>query len=424
MKIMVVGGGGREHAIIKKIKENENVEKIYALPGNGGIAADAECVNVKATDLDGICQFAKENAIDYAVVAPDDPLVLGCVDRLNDLGIPCFGPEAKAAIIEGSKVFSKNLCKKYGIPTAEYEVFTDMESALNYLETAPIPTVIKADGLALGKGVIIAETREDAKKAVKDMMEDKVFGKSGEQIVIEEFLTGPEVSVLSFTDGKVVVPMISSMDHKRALDGDKGLNTGGMGTVAPNPYYTKSIAERCMNEIFIPTMNAMNAEGRTFKGCLYFGLMLTPTGPKVIEFNCRFGDPETQVVLPLLKTDLLTIMQAVTNSTLSEIDVEFSSESAACVVMASSGYPQKYETGFEITASEEVMKDIFVAGARLENGKLLTGGGRVLGVTALGNCLSCAINNAYEKVSKVHFDNAFYRKDIGKRALQAQKGND
>ncbi|MBR3988111.1 MAG: phosphoribosylamine--glycine ligase [Clostridia bacterium] len=422
MKIMVVGGGGREHAIIKKIKENESVEKIYALPGNGGIAADAECVAVKATDLDGICQFAKENAIDYAVVAPDDPLVLGCVDRLNELGIPCFGPEAKAAIIEGSKVFSKNLCKKYGIPTAEYEVFTDMESALTYLDTAPIPTVIKADGLALGKGVIIAETREDAKKAVKDMMEDKVFGKSGDQIVIEEFLTGPEVSVLSFTDGKVVVPMISSMDHKRALDGDKGLNTGGMGTVAPNPYYTKSIADRCMKEIFIPTMNAMNAEGRTFKGCLYFGLMLTPTGPKVIEFNCRFGDPETQVVLPLLKTDLLTIMQAVTNSTLSEIDVEFSTDSAACVVMASSGYPQKYETGFEITAEGDVMKDIFVAGAKLEDGKLLTGGGRVLGVTALGSCLSCAINNAYDKVSKVHFDNAFYRKDIGKRALQAQKG--
>lgn len=422
MKIMVVGGGGREHAIIKKINENQSVEKIYALPGNGGIAADAECVNIKATDLDGICEFAKANAIDYAVVAPDDPLVLGCVDRLNELDIPCFGPEAKAAIIEGSKVFSKNLCKKYGIPTAEYEVFTDIQSALNYLETAPIPTVIKADGLALGKGVIIAETREDAKKAVKDMMEDKVFGKSGDQIVIEEFLTGPEVSVLSFTDGKVVVPMISSMDHKRALDGDKGLNTGGMGTVAPNPYYTKSIAERCMEEIFVPTMNAMNAEGRTFKGCLYFGLMLTPDGPKVIEFNCRFGDPETQVVLPLLKTDLLTIMQAVTNSTLSQIDVEFSNESAACVVMASKGYPQKYETGFEITASDDVMKDIFVAGAKLADGKLLTGGGRVLGVTALGSCLSCAINNAYEKVSKVHFDNAFYRKDIGKRALQAQKG--
>ncbi len=422
MKIMVVGGGGREHAIIKKLKENESVEKIYALPGNGGIAADAECVAVKATDLDGICEFAKNNSIDYAVVAPDDPLVLGCVDRLTELGIPCFGPEAKAAIIEGSKVFSKNLCKKYGIPTAEYEVFTDMESALNYLETAPIPTVIKADGLALGKGVIIAETREDAKKAVKDMMEDKVFGKSGDQIVIEEFLTGPEVSVLSFTDGKVVVPMISSMDHKRALDDDKGLNTGGMGTVAPNPYYTKSIADRCMEEIFIPTMNAMNAEGRTFKGCLYFGLMLTPTGPKVIEFNCRFGDPETQVVLPLLKTDLLTVMQAVTNSTLSDIDVEFSTESAACVVMASEGYPVKYQSGFEITAEGDVMKDIFVAGAKLEEGKLLTAGGRVLGVTALGNCLSCAINNAYEKVGKVHFDNAFYRKDIGKRALQAQKG--
>ena len=422
MKIMVVGGGGREHAIIKKLKENESVEKIYALPGNGGIAADAECVDVKATDLDGICEFAKENSIDYAVVAPDDPLVLGCVDRLNELGIPCFGPEAKAAIIEGSKVFSKNLCKKYGIPTAEYEVFTDMESALEYLETAPIPTVIKADGLALGKGVIIAETREDAKKAVKDMMEDKVFGKSGDQIVIEEFLTGPEVSVLSFTDGKVVVPMISSMDHKRALDDDKGLNTGGMGTVAPNPYYTKTIADRCMEEIFIPTMNAMNTEGRTFKGCLYFGLMLTPTGPKVIEFNCRFGDPETQVVLPLLKTDLLTVMQAVTNSTLSDIDVEFSTESAACVVMASEGYPVKYQSGFEITAEGDVMKDIFVAGAKLEDGKLLTAGGRVLGVTALGSCLSCAINNAYEKVEKVHFDNAFYRKDIGKRALQAQKG--
>ena len=424
MKIMVVGGGGREHAIIKKIKENQSVEKIYALPGNGGIAADAECVDVKATDLEGICNFAKENAIDYAVVAPDDPLVLGCVDKLSELGIPCFGPEAKAAIIEGSKVFSKNLCKKYGIPTAEYEVFTDMDKALEYLETAPIPTVIKADGLALGKGVIIAETREDAKKAVKEMMEDKVFGKSGDQIVIEEFLTGPEVSVLSFTDGKVVVPMISSMDHKRALDGDKGLNTGGMGTVAPNPYYTKSIADRCMQEIFVPTMNAMNAEGRTFKGCLYFGLMLTPTGPKVIEFNCRFGDPETQVVLPLLKTDLLTIMQAVTSSTLSDIDVEFSTESCACVVMASKGYPQKYESGFEITADDDVMKDVYVAGAKLSDGKLLTAGGRVLGVTALGNCLSCALNNAYEKVNKVHFDNAFYRKDIGKRALQAQKGND
>ncbi len=422
MKIMVVAAAGREHAIIKKIKENENVEKIYALPGNGGIAADAECVDVKATDLDGICKFAEENKIDYAVVAPDDPLVLGCVDSLNALGIPCFGPEAKAAINEGSKVFSKNLCKKYGIPTAEYEVFTDMDKALEYLETAPVPTVIKADGLALGKGVIIAETREDAKKAVKDMMQDKVFGKSGDQIVIEEFLTGPEVSVLSFTDGKVVVPMISSMDHNRALDDDKGLNTGRMGTVAPNPYYTNDIAKECMDTIFVPTINAMNAEGRTFKGCLYFGLMLTPSGPKVIEFNCRFGDPETQVVLPLLKTDLLTIMQATTNSTLSEIDVEFSKESAACVVMASEGYPQSYKTGFEITAEGDVMKDVYIAGAKLSDGKLLTGGGRVLGVVAKGNCLSCAINNAYDKVNKVHFENAFYRKDIGKRALQAQKG--
>lgn len=424
MKIMVVGGGGREHAIIKKLKENKSIDKIYALPGNGGIAADAKCIPIKATDLDGICEFAKNSSIDYAVVAPDDPLVLGCVDRLEAIGIPCFGPRANAAIIEGSKVFSKNLCKKYGIPTAEYQTFSDMNEALKYLDTAPIPTVIKADGLALGKGVIIAETREQAKKAVKDMMESKVFGKSGEQIVIEEFLTGPEVSVLSFTDGNTVVPMVSSMDHKRALDGDKGLNTGGMGTIAPNPYYTKSIAKKCMEEIFLPTVNAMNSEGRTFKGCLYFGLMLTANGPKVIEFNCRFGDPETQVVLPLLKSDLLTVMQAVTSSTLADINVEFSEESAACVVMASSGYPQKYETGFEITADDGVMKNVFVAGAALKDGKLLTSGGRVLGVTALGNCLSCAINNAYEKVEKIHFYNAFYRKDIGKRALQAQKGNE
>ena len=423
MKIMVVGGGGREHAIIKKLKENKSVEVIYALPGNGGIAADAQCVDIKATDLDGICKFAEENTIDYAVVAPDDPLVLGCVDRLNAMGIPCFGPEAKAAIIEGSKVFSKNLCKKYGIPTAEYEVFNNAEDAIEYLKTAPIPTVIKADGLALGKGVIIAETREAAVNAVKEIMEDKVFGKSGDNIVIEEFLTGPEVSVLSFTDGKCVVPMISSMDHKRALDGDKGLNTGGMGTVAPNPYYTEEVAKECMETIFLPTINAMNEEGRTFKGCLYFGLMLTPAGPKVIEFNCRFGDPETQVVLPLLKTDLLTVMQAVTNSTLSEINVEFSDENCACVVMASKGYPQKYETGFEIKAEGDVMKDVFVAGAKLSEGKLLTGGGRVLGVTAKGETLEEALMNAYANVDKVHFDNAFFRKDIGQRALQAKKGN-
>lgn len=420
MKIMVVGGGGREHAIIKKLKENKEITEIYALPGNGGIAADATCVPVKATDLDGICNFAKENAIDYAVVAPDDPLVLGCVDALSELGIPCFGPEKKAAIIEGSKVFSKNLMKKYGIPTAEYEVFTDLESALNYLETAPIPTVIKADGLALGKGVIIAMTRDEAKAAVRSMMEDKIFGESGSQVVVEEFLTGPEVSVLSFTDGKTVVPMISSMDHKRALDGDKGLNTGGMGTVAPNPYYTKEIADRCMKEIFLPTIEAMNKEDRSFKGCLYFGLMLTEKGPKVIEYNCRFGDPETQVVLPLLESDLLTVMKATTNGTLAETEVKFADKNACCVIMASEGYPQKYESGYEIKIADEVSDSVYVAGAKLEDGVLKNAGGRVLGVTAVEETLEKAIDSAYEKVQKVTFANAFYRKDIGKKAKEAK----
>ncbi|MBQ7862650.1 MAG: phosphoribosylamine--glycine ligase [Clostridia bacterium] len=420
MKIMVVGGGGREHAIIKKLKENKEITEIYALPGNGGIAADATCVPVKATDLDVICNFAKENAIDYAVVAPDDPLVLGCVDALSELGIPCFGPEKKAAIIEGSKVFSKNLMKKYGIPTAEYEVFTDLESALNYLETAPIPTVIKADGLALGKGVIIAMTRDEAKAAVRSMMEDKIFGESGSQVVVEEFLTGPEVSVLSFTDGKTVVPMISSMDHKRALDGDKGLNTGGMGTVAPNPYYTKEIADRCMKEIFLPTIEAMNKEDRSFKGCLYFGLMLTEKGPKVIEYNCRFGDPETQVVLPLLESDLLTVMKATTNGTLAETEVKFADKNACCVIMASAGYPQKYESGYEIKIADEVKDSVYVAGAKLEDGILKNAGGRVLGVTAVEETLEKAIDSAYEKVQKVTFANAFYRKDIGKKAKEAK----
>ena len=420
MKIMVVGGGGREHAIIKKLKENKEITEIFALPGNGGIAADATCVPVKATDLDGICNFAKENAIDYAVVAPDDPLVLGCVDALSELGIPCFGPEKKAAIIEGSKVFSKNLMKKYGIPTAEYEVFTDLESALNYLETAPIPTVIKADGLALGKGVIIAMTRDEAKAAVRSMMEDKIFGESGSQVVVEEFLTGPEVSVLSFTDGKTVVPMISSMDHKRALDGDKGLNTGGMGTVAPNPYYTKEIADRCMKEIFLPTIDAMNKEDRSFKGCLYFGLMLTEKGPKVIEYNCRFGDPETQVVLPLLESDLLTVMKATTNGTLAETEVKFADKNACCVIMASEGYPQKYESGYEIKIADEVSDSVYVAGAKLEDGVLKNAGGRVLGVTAVEETLEKAIDSAYEKVQKVTFANAFYRKDIGKKAKEAK----
>lgn len=421
MNIMVVGGGGREHAIIKKLKENPGITNIYALPGNGGIARDAVCVDIKATEIDKITAFAKENAIDYAVVAPDDPLVLGCVDALNEVGIPCFGPKANAAIIEGSKVFSKNLMKKYGIPTAEYETFNDMEAALNYLETAPIPTVIKADGLALGKGVIIAETREDAKRAVKEMMQDKKFGKSGDNIVIEEFLTGPEVSVLSFTDGKTVVPMISSMDHKRAGDNDTGLNTGGMGTIAPNPYYTQDIANRCMKEIFLPTINAMNAEGRTFTGCLYFGLMITEQGPKVIEYNCRFGDPETQVVLPLLESDLLTVMQATTNGTLSETEVKFSNKNACCVIMASEGYPLSYEKGFELHIPDEIADSVYVAGARKEDGKLLTNGGRVLGVTAVEDTLAEAIDAAYKKVGTISFDNAYYRQDIGTHALNAVK---
>ena len=421
MKIMVVGGGGREHAIIKKIKENSSVSEIYALPGNGGIARDAICVDVGAKDVENIVKFAVDNKIDYAIVAPDDPLVLGTVDALEEKGIPCFGPRANAAIIEGSKVFSKNLMKKYNIPTAAYEVFDDMDAALNYLETAPIPTVIKADGLALGKGVVIAQTREEAIDAVKSMMKDKIFGKSGDTVVVEEFLTGPEVSVLSFTDGKVVVPMISSMDHKRIGDNDTGLNTGGMGTVAPNPYYTKEIAEECMEKIFLPTINAMNAEGRTFKGCLYFGLMLTPNGPKVIEYNCRFGDPETQVVLPLLESDLLTVMQAVTNGTLDTTEVKFKDENACCVIMASNGYPTSYEKGFEIDIPEAISDNVYVAGAEAKDGKLLTNGGRVLGATAVADTLENAIKASYSLVEQIKFDNSYYRNDIGAKALKAKE---
>ena len=421
MKVMVIGGGGREHAIIKKLKESKEITELYALPGNGGIADDAVCVNIGATDIAAQVKFAAENKIDYAVVAPDDPLCLGAVDELTKAGIPCFGPDKKAAIIEGSKVFSKNLMKKYGIPSAAYEVFDNPESALSYLETAPLPAVIKADGLALGKGVIIAETREAAKRAVRDIMEDKVFGKSGEKIVIEEFLTGPEVSVLSFTDGETVVPMVSSMDHKRALDGDKGLNTGGMGTIAPNPYYTPEIAKQCMEKIFLPTVNAMNAEGRTFKGCLYFGLMLTADGPKVIEYNCRFGDPETQVVLPLLESDLFTVMRAVTNGTLKETEVRFKNGAAACVIIASGGYPVSYRKGFEIKMDESVKDSVYVAGAEIKDGRLVTSGGRVLGVTATALTLKEAICAAYEKAEKISFENAFYRKDIGLKALNAGK---
>lgn len=418
MKIMVVGGGGREHAIIKKIKENPAVSQIFALPGNGGIAADAVCVDIGAKDIEGITKFAVENNIDFAVVAPDDPLVLGAVDALKAAGIKTFGPDKKAAIIEGSKAFSKELMKKYNIPTAAYEIFSDMDKALEYVKTCPVPVVVKADGLALGKGVIIAETRQAAEDAVKTIMGDKIFGDSGNQVVIEEFLTGPEVSVLSFTDGKTIVPMISSMDHKRALDGDKGLNTGGMGTVAPNPYYTEDVAKTCIETIFKPTIEAMNKEGRSFSGCLYFGLMITEKGPKVIEYNCRFGDPETQVVLPLLESDLLDIMLKIYDGKLDEADVRFADKCACCVVMASDGYPKKYDTGFEITMPED--KNIYVAGARIKDGRLVTGGGRVLGVTETADTLREAIDKAYETVSQVKFANAYYRHDIGARALEAE----
>ena len=418
MKIMVIGGGGREHAIIRKLKENPAAETIYALPGNGGIAADAVCVPVKATDLEGITAFAREKGIDYAVVAPDDPLALGCVDALEAIGVPCFGPRKNAAVIEGSKVFAKDLMKKYGIPTAAYEVFDSAESALRYLDTAPIPTVVKADGLALGKGVTVAMTREEAKAAVREIMEDKKFGKSGDRIVIEEYLEGPEVSVLSFTDGNVVKPMVSSMDHKRAGDGDTGPNTGGMGTVAPNPYYTPEIAQRCMEEIFLPTIRAMKAEGREFRGCLYFGLMITRDGPKVIEYNYRFGDPETQVVLPLMESDLLTVMQAVTEGRLADCEVRFRPEHACCVVLASAGYPGAYGKGYEITIPDAVRPHVFVAGAALKDGRLVTSGGRVLGVTATAETLPEAVRQAYALADQVTFENRYCRRDIGGRALQ------
>lgn len=425
MDIMVIGGGGREHCIIKSLKKNTDIANIYALPGNGGIAADAQCVNISAKDVKGIIDFAVKNKIDFAVIAPEDPLVLGLADELIKLNIPCFGPNANAAIIEGSKVFSKALMKKYGIPTAQFEVFRSETEAIKYLKTANYPVVVKADGLAAGKGVVIAENEQSAVKAVHSMMSDKVFGESGSNIVLEEFLTGPEVSVLAFTDGKVMVPMVSSMDHKRSHDGDRGLNTGGMGTVAPNPYYTEEIAERCMKDIFMPTMNAMNAEGRTFKGCLYFGLIITPNGPKVIEYNCRFGDPETQVVLPLLKTDLFTIMQAVASERLGEVNVEFNDGAACCVVVASQGYPEKYETGYEIQVDDsDQTENVFVyhAGTSLKNGRLATSGGRVLGVTAVAQDLSEAIAKAYSAVDRIKFKGAYYRTDIGRAALAAKKG--
>ena len=419
MKVMVIGGGGREHAIVKKLKENQDITELYVLPGNGGIAMDATCVNIGATDLNGIASFAVEHGIEYAVVTPDDPLVLGAVDLLESKGIPCFGPNKAAAIIEGSKAFAKDFMQRHGIPTAKYATFTDPEAALAHVETAPLPVVVKADGLALGKGVVIANTRDEAKEAVRASMCEGRFGHSGETVVIEEFLTGPEVSVLAFTDGKTVVPMVSSMDHKRAKDGDEGLNTGGMGTIAPNPYYTKEIAARCMDEIFLPTVRGMAEEGRPFKGCLYFGLMLTPLGPKVIEYNCRFGDPETQVVLALLESDLFTIMRATTDGTLRPDMVRFSDKAAACVIMASDGYPLHYEKGYAITMTDAVKPHVLVAGAKQQDSKLVTSGGRVLGVVAVEDTLKAALDTAYARVNEVHFDNAFYRRDIGKRALEA-----
>lgn len=425
MKVLVVGGGGREHALIRKIKESSKVDEIFCTPGNGGISYDAKCFDVSATDIDGVVDLAKKLSVDLVVVAPDDPLVAGMVDALNDAGFKTFGPRANAAIIEGSKVFSKELMQKYNIPTAEYKVFDNANDAIEYIkEKNEFPTVIKADGLALGKGVIIPENLDDAVAGVKEIMEDKIFGASGNNIVVEEFLTGPEVSVLAFTDGKCVKPMVSSMDHKRALDGDKGLNTGGMGTVSPNPYYTEEVAAECMDKIFMPTINAMNQEGRTFKGCLYFGLMITPKGPKVIEYNCRFGDPETQVVLPRLKTDIIDIFEAINNETLSDLDIEWSEKACACVIMASGGYPKSYKKGVEITGLTLGQLDgvtVYHAGTKIENDKLVTSGGRVLGVTALGDSLADALKKSYEAVENIHFDNAHYRKDIGKRALEANK---
>jgi len=419
MKILVVGGGGREHAIALKLRENPEVEEIFAAPGNGGMAAFCTLAPIKASDVEGMVAFAKEKKIDFVVVAPDDPLVLGMADAMEEAGIPAFGPSKAAAAIEGSKAFSKGLMKKYGIPTARYEVFDSEEAAAAYVKAQnSYPTVIKADGLALGKGVIIAEDEKAAMDAIHSIMGDRIFGASGSRIVVEEFLEGPEVSVLSFTDGKTIVPMVSSKDHKRALDGDKGLNTGGMGTIAPNPYYTPEMADRCMREIFLPTMAAMNAEKRTFKGCLYFGLMLTKNGPKVIEYNCRFGDPETQVVLPLLKTDLLTIFKAVRDERLADVKVEFSDGAAACVILASGGYPQKYQTGFEIHGLDAMGQapgvTVYHAGTRLEDGKFLTSGGRVLGVTAVGSDLSEALARSYAAAEKIVFEGVHYRKDIGK----------
>lgn len=418
MKLLVVGGGGREHAIIDKLRENRQVEHIYALPGNGGIAAIAECVHIKPTDITAIRDFAVEKRIDFAVVAPDDPLILGAVDLLEEAGIPCFGPNKKAAAIEGSKIFAKELMQKYNIPTAAYMVFDSARDALDYCASAAYPLVIKADGPALGKGVLIAETEPEAREAIQNIMEERIFGESGSRVVIEEFLTGPEISVLAFTDGKTIVPMVSSMDHKRAFDGDTGPNTGGMGVVAPNPYYTEELAAECMKQIYMPTIEAMRAENRPFKGCLYFGLMLTERGPYVIEYNCRFGDPEAQAVLPLLKSDLFTVMQAVAGERLQEVELEFSKESSCCLVLASGGYPREYQIGYPIEVGDIGTVRLYHAGSKLSGENLYTNGGRVLGLTALTPTLKKAVDKAYAAAEQVRFERMHYRSDIGEKALK------
>lgn len=427
MKILVIGSGGREHAIVRALKKSPRATDIYVLPGNGGISADAVCVPGSATDVAGAVDFAREIGADFAVVTPDDPLCLGMADALEHIGVPVFGPSKAAAQIEGSKVFAKGLMRKYGIPTAACEVFDDFEAALAYVDAAPLPIVVKADGLALGKGVTVAQAREEARSAVRAAMCERVFGESGARLVIEEYLEGPEVSVLSFTDGHTLVPMVSSMDHKRALDGDLGPNTGGMGTVAPNPWYTPEIAAECMERIFLPTMRAMNAEGRTFRGCLYFGLMLTKDGPKVIEYNCRFGDPETQVVLPLLDTDLLEIMEATAAGRLAEVDIRWKPGSACCVILASGGYPKAYKKGLPISGLEENGQlpgepaEVFHAGTKLEDGRFYTNGGRVLGVTATASSLEEAVSRAYAAADRISFEGLHRRGDIGARALSAPK---
>ena len=423
MKVLVVGSGGREHAVIRALSKNKSIDEIVCAPGNGGIASLATCVNITATDVDGMVDYAKNNGVDFCVVTPDDPLALGMVDAMEAAGIPSFGPNKKAAQIEASKVFAKGLMKKYGIPTAAYEVFTDPADVLAYLQKRNTwPAVIKADGLALGKGVLIAQNEEEAKAAVRELMVDKKFGASGNEVVVEEFMEGPEVSVLSFTDGHVIVPMVSSMDHKRADDGDKGLNTGGMGTIAPSPVYTSEIAKECMEKIFVPTMHAMNKEGRTFRGVLYFGLMLTKDGPKVVEYNCRFGDPETQVVLPLLKSDLFTIMRAVHDEKLADLDIEWSDEAAACIMEASGGYPESYRKGYEIHGLDENGQHpgvyVYHSGTKKENGKFYTNGGRVLGIMATGSDLKEALAKAYAAVDEIGFENMHYRHDIGRKVLK------